>query len=105
MFFSSMIINDFDIFSAGIGPSETHPELVIDPDAVLSFSVTFKSFQMISGRDTKVLQSSGNFQLPKLAPGHSGKISKPLYRIALGKSFGIRAPEGLDHGRNSNAMR
>jgi hypothetical protein len=78
-----MIIHDFDLLSAGIGPSETDPELVVDPDAVLSFPVAFKSFQAIPGRDAKVLQPPGYFQLPKLTPGHSGKIGKKLYRSSL----------------------
>ena len=94
-----MIIDDFDILSAGIGPSETHPELVIDPDAVLSFPVTFKSLQMIPGRDAKVLQPSGDFQLSKLTPRSTVASSrKPLYRIALGQSLRIGTPEGLNHG-------
>ena len=47
-----MIIDDFDVFGAGIGPSETHPELVIDPNT----AVAFKSFQSIPGWDAKVPQ-------------------------------------------------
>jgi hypothetical protein len=93
-----MIIHDFDVLSAGIGPSETDPELVVDPDAVLSFPGAFKSFQTIPGRDAKVLQPPGDFQLPKLTPGHSCKIGKTLYRIALGQGLRIGATEGLDHG-------
>jgi hypothetical protein len=93
-----MIIRDFDVLSARISPSETDPELVIDPDAVLSFPVALKSFQTISGRDAKVIQPPGDFQLPKLTPGHSGKIGKTLYRIALGQGLRIGTAEGLDHG-------
>ena len=78
-----MIINDFDVLSAGIVPSETDPELVVDPDAVLSFPVAFKSFQTIPGWDAKVLQPPGYFQLPKLTPGHCGEIGKTLYRSSL----------------------
>jgi hypothetical protein len=93
-----MIIDDFDVLSAGIGPSETHPELIVDPYAVLSFPVALKGFQTIPGRDAKVPQSPRDFQLPKLSAGHSGKIEKTLCRIALGQGFRIGAPEGLDHG-------
>ena len=93
-----MIIHDFDVLSAGIGPSETDPELVVDPDAVLSFPVALKSFQTISRRDAKVIQPPGDFQLPKLTPGHSGKIGKTLYRIPFGQGLRIGTPEGLDHG-------
>jgi|WetSurMetagenome_2_1015567.scaffolds.fasta_scaffold07475_9 hypothetical protein len=79
-----MIIDDFDVLSVGIGPSETYPELIVDPDTVLSFPVAFKSFQSIPGRDAKVLQPARDFQLPKLATGYPGNIGKTLHRIALG---------------------
>jgi hypothetical protein len=92
-----MIIDDFDIFSAGIGPSETHPELIIDPDAVLSFSIAFKSFQTISGRNAKVIQPTRNLQLAKLAAGHCSKLSETLYRIAFGKGLRFGTSKGSYH--------
>jgi hypothetical protein len=79
-----MIIDDLDVLSAGICPSETHPKLIVDPDAVLSFPFAFKSFQSIPGRDAKVFQSPRDFQLSKLTSSHRGKIGKSLCRIALG---------------------
>jgi len=94
-----MIIDDFDVLSARIGPSETHPKLIVDPNAVLSFPVAFKGFQTIPGWYAKVIQPPRDFQLPKLAARHRGKIGKPLYRIALGQGLRIGTPEGLDHGR------
>jgi hypothetical protein len=93
-----MIIDDFDVLSAGISPSETHPELIVDPNAVLSLPIAFKGFQTIPGRYAKVLQPPRDFQLPKLAARHRGKIGKPFYRIALGQGLRIGTPEGLDHG-------
>ena len=92
-----MIIHDFDVLSAGIGPSETDSELVVDPDAVLSFPVAFESFQTVPWRNAKVLQPPSYFQLPKLAPGHGGKIGKTLYRSSLRQGLRIRTPEGFDH--------
>jgi len=46
-----MIIDDFDVLSAGIRPSKTQPELIVYPDAVLLFSIASKGFQTIPGRD------------------------------------------------------
>jgi hypothetical protein len=68
-----MIVDDFDVLSAGIGPPETHPERIVDPDAVLSFPIAFKGFQTIAGWNAKVLQSPRDFQLAKLAAGHCSK--------------------------------
>lgn len=92
-----MIINDFDVLNAGIGPSETQPELFIDPDAVLPFSIAFEGFQTIPGRNPEVSQPPRDLQLTKLAPGHRGNIGKTLYRIAFTKGLSIVAPKGFYH--------
>jgi hypothetical protein len=92
-----MIIDDFDVLGAGISPSETHPELIVDPDAVLSLSIAFKGFQTIPGWNAKVIQPSRNLQLTKLAAGYRGNIGKTLYRIAFAKGLSIRTPEGFYH--------
>ena len=92
-----MIIDDFDVLSAGIGPSETHPELIVNPDAVLSFSISLKSFQTIPRWNAKIIQPPSDFQLAKLASRHRGKIGKTLYRIALGQGLRIGTPKGFDH--------
>jgi hypothetical protein len=93
-----MIIDDLDVLSAGNCPSEAHPKLIVDPDAVLPFPFAFKRFQSIPGRDAKILQSPRDFKLSKLTASYGGKISKTLCRIALGQGLRIGAPEGLDHG-------
>ncbi len=94
-----MIIYDFDVLGAGFGPSETHPELAVDPNAILSFPVSFKGFQVISGGNAKVIEPSGNLQLAKLAASHYGKIGKALDAIALCQSLRVGTPEGFDHSR------
>jgi hypothetical protein len=50
-----MIIDNFDVLGAGISPSETHPELIVDPDAVQSLSSTLKGFQTIPEWNAKVI--------------------------------------------------
>jgi hypothetical protein len=92
-----MIIDDFDVLGAGTGPSGTHPELIIDPDAVLSLSIAFEGFQTVPGRNAKVIQSTRNLQLTKLAAGYRGNIGKTLYRIAFAKGLSIGTPEGFYH--------
>jgi hypothetical protein len=92
-----MIIDDFDVLGAGIGPSETHPKPIIDSDAVLPVPVAFKGFQMIPGRNPKVIQPTRNLQLTKLAAGHRGNIGKTFYRIAFAEGFSIGTPKGFYH--------
>jgi len=35
-----MVINNFDIFRASLGPAEANPELPVDSNAVLTLAVT-----------------------------------------------------------------
>jgi hypothetical protein len=44
-----VVINDFNIFRIIPRPDETDAVLVIDPDAVLSFAVSFERFEMVAG--------------------------------------------------------
>ena len=71
-----MIVDDFDVLSAGIGPSETHPELIADPDAVLPLPVALKGRQTIPGWNAKVIQPPCDFQLPKLAAGRYSRMKE-----------------------------
>jgi hypothetical protein len=38
----SVVVHDFDIFGAAGRPAEAHPELIVDPDAVLPGAVTLE---------------------------------------------------------------
>jgi hypothetical protein len=94
-----MIIHDFDVISAGIGPSKTQPELIVDPDAVLSLPITFEPLQTIPRWNAKVIQSPRDFELAKLATGHRGNVGKTLYRMAFGQSLRIGTSKGFYHGK------
>ncbi len=92
-----MVIDDLDVLGARIGPAKADPELVVDPDAVLSCPVALEGFQMVSGRNAQVFQRSGDFQLPKFTAGRGGDIGEPFDRIALRKGLRFGAPEHFDH--------
>ena len=42
--FSSVIVDDLHLVSVAIPPNETYPPLIIDPDAVLTLTLTSKFF-------------------------------------------------------------
>ena len=46
-----MVVNDFHIGRAGasLGPFETDPLLVVDPDAPLPFAATLQRFEPVAG--------------------------------------------------------
>jgi len=45
-----VVINYFDIKDIIVLPAEANPSLVVDADAILSFAVTSKHFQTVTGR-------------------------------------------------------
>jgi hypothetical protein len=59
-----VIVNDFDVFSACVGPTEAHAELIIHTDAMLSRAVALQRFQSIAGEHPQIVQSARDLQLP-----------------------------------------
>jgi hypothetical protein len=59
-----MIIDDLDVFSAYVSPTKTDAKLIVDPDAMLARSISPEHLQMIAWRDSQVIQSTCDFQLP-----------------------------------------
>ena len=48
--FTSVVVDDFHVRWTVIGPTEANPELVVDPDVVLTFPVSSQRLQPIAGR-------------------------------------------------------
>jgi hypothetical protein len=51
---SSVIVDQLDILGTTIGPTETNPVLVVDPNAVLTFAISGKLLQSVPRRNSKV---------------------------------------------------
>jgi hypothetical protein len=66
--FSSVIIDNFNIFGFIIAPLETNPILVVYANAVLTRTITGQFFQMIAGRNSQVVQIFGRIQKVQSAP-------------------------------------
>jgi hypothetical protein len=47
---SLVIVRYFNLFRAFRGPHETNPELIVDPDRVLTCAVTFQSLKTVARR-------------------------------------------------------
>jgi hypothetical protein len=44
-----MIVDDLNVISRAVTPNKADAPLVVDPDAVLALSVSFKGFEPIAG--------------------------------------------------------
>ncbi len=63
-----MIIHNLNIDWTTIRPREADAELIIDPDAIPTLSVTTQLLQAVSGRRPHVLNRRGPVQLIQLPP-------------------------------------
>jgi hypothetical protein len=59
-----MIVHDLDVFGACVLPTETHAELIVYTDAMLSGSIAFQGLQPIAGGHPQIVQSTRDLQLP-----------------------------------------
>jgi len=51
-----MIVNDLNIVSVSLAPTETDPPLVVDPNAILPLPVHSQFLKAVSWWDTKIIQ-------------------------------------------------
>jgi len=92
-----MVINNFDIVDIAAFPFETDSPLIIYANAVLPLPVTFQSFQLIAGRLSEVLKSSGAVQikqLPARLPFENLKTSNPTI---IKENGGVPTSKRFDH--------
>ena len=93
-----MIVHDLDVFGACVLPTETHAELIVYTDAMLSRSITPQGLQPIARRHSQIVQSTRDIQLPQLASRNGGDVREPSDPLALRNSLRIGAFKRLDHG-------
>jgi hypothetical protein len=92
-----MIIDDLDVFSASVRPTETHAELIVYPNAILSRPITPEGFQTIARRHPQIVQSTCDFQLPYLAARDGRDIRESFDRLPIRNGPRVGAPERFDH--------
>jgi len=66
---SSVVVRNFNLYGAFRGRFEAHPELVINPDGVLSSPITFQGFKTVAGRGSKILQLRRGVEIAKFPAG------------------------------------
>jgi hypothetical protein len=64
-----VIIDDLNVMGIGLFPGETHSELAIDPNAMLSLPVAAQGFQVMARNCGQVLQGFGVVEREEALPG------------------------------------
>ena len=94
-----MIINDLDELGAAVAPDEADALPVIDPDAVLTATVSLERLEAITGRRPKVCKPGCSIQNVELA--QSDRPDRPELGncFTLEQGLGALVPERPDHRR------
>jgi hypothetical protein len=64
-----MVVHYFHVIGVVIMPDEANPELIVNPDTVLSRTVPLEGFQAITGRAPQILQIFRGIQYQQFAQG------------------------------------
>jgi len=59
-----VVVHDLDFEGVATTPLEADSVLVVDPNAMLSPTISLERFEAIRGRDSQVLKSLGSIQHP-----------------------------------------
>ena len=88
-----MIIDNFHIIGACIGPPKAEAPLIVDTNAVLAGTPTRQGLKTIARRHSQIIQSGGDFKLPQFSPRRGGDIHETSDADTFRESFGFRALE------------
>jgi hypothetical protein len=92
-----MVIHNLNVLDASIRPAEAHAELIINAYAVLAGTIASQGFQSVAWRNTEVIQSPRNLELPKFSARYNNDPGKPLDPLALRNGFCVGTLERMDH--------
>ncbi len=92
-----MVINNFHIFRASLGPTEANPELLVNSNAVLTLAVTMQRFQHIPGRYFKIIQLACSLELPNFPQSNSLITDEASDAASACQLLGILTLERYDH--------
>jgi hypothetical protein len=98
-----VIVNDLNVRGFVVMPNEANSPLPVDPNAMLTNSISLESLYSVAGWNAKVLQPLGSMKKEQLAPGHTFDGLKPEHRLVAKQRFGIAALERPDQDSSYDA--
>lgn len=100
-----MIVDNLNVLHAGRRPTKADAIPVVHADAVLAFPAAFECLKAIARWDAKVAETASDLELAQLSSCDGLDASETPDSLAVGKGFGIGAPERQDHWVYSNVTR
>lgn len=101
--FTSVIVDYFNADRTRIRPTETDPILVIDPDAVLTVTISQKRLKAVPGRYPQIVDDLGLIECVEFPRSHLPKrprqpLAGNLRVPTIKEIFGRLITEASDHG-------
>src|SRR5262245_44513015 len=93
-----MIIGDFDLVGAISHPHKTNPPLIVEPDTMLSGSISFQLLQSVSGRCQQVFEIGGAVEHSQLSFGHFPNARELFDSLSRKQTFRLLVPKPSNHG-------
>lgn len=85
-----MIVDDLDVFGAGVGPAENDPPLVVNANRMLASEVSLQGFEPIARRRGEIAKALRGIDLQEFSSRHAGDAGRDTLRNAAADkdSFG-----------------
>jgi hypothetical protein len=93
-----VVVHDLDVRRAFRRPNKAHPELVVDPDRVLSLAIARQCLKAVAWRRPEVAEIDRGVEVAQLPARHLDQIGrKALWTFAIENRLGALIPEASDH--------
>ena len=91
--FTSVVIDNLNIFCASARPAKTNAPLIVNTNAALTSTFAFEKFKAVARRHFQIIQSPGDFELPQFSARYCSYVRKPLDTHTIRQAFGVGAFE------------
>lgn len=91
-----VIVNDLDVCRAFSRPHKTDSKLVIDPNAVLACTISYKRLQSVSWRDSEILKRGCSIEHRELAHRNGLNVDETPDPLAIEETLRVSAGKGYD---------
>jgi hypothetical protein len=90
-----VVIDDFDIAGSFLSPNKTDSELIVNADAVLTFSVSPERLEPVASNGSEILNGFSGIQTNQAHPGLIFNVDEFSHAFVAEQSFRPRIFERL----------
>jgi hypothetical protein len=93
-----VVIDNLDVAGVAFIPLKTDPPLIVQADAVLASAISAEFLQVVSRRNSEIIEYRRRIELPQLTKRHALEIRPELPdALAVEQPLGIPVAETPNH--------